>query len=226
MADATIYVPVGFQCTTAEILKKQNKRVCSFPFDWIISTPESVVKLLTILLQDNINIAAFVREEFFKIDGLLHVIRPEEFILHPGGNILYNSKHGLIFPHFSYNNETIENFVRRFERLRNYILHSNNTIKFVFVNRLINNNNDIVNNNSLKFSINNRNTDLNITQNFTQLNNILLQYIPPNRFKIIIINAVNKFRGNLTFDNNIIYNELIPGNRSNLTDEEILQITI
>ena len=100
------------------------------------------------------------------------------------------------------------------------------TIKFVFVNRLINNNNDIVNNNALKFSINNRNTDLNITQNFTQLNNILLQYIPPNRFKIIIINAVNKFRGNLTFDNNIIYNELIPGNRSNLTDEEILQITI
>lgn len=226
MADATIYVPVGFQCTTAEILKKQNKRVCSFPFDWIISTPESVVKLLTILLQDNLNTADFVRKEFFKIDGLLHFLRPEEFILHSGGNILYNSKYGLIFPHFSFNNETIEVFIKRFDRLRNYILHSNNIIKFVFVNRLINNNDDIVNNNMLKFSINNKNVNLNVAQNFTELNNLLLQHIPPNRFKIIIINAVNKIRGDLTFDNNIIYNELIPGNHSNLTDEEIVQITI
>ena len=219
MSDATIYIPLGFQCTTAEILKKQNKRVCSFPFDWIISTPESVVKLLTILLQDDINISDFVRKDFFKIDGLLRFLKPEEFVLHPGGNILYNSKYGLIFPHFNYNNETIETFIKRFERLKNYILYSNYTIKFVFVNRLINNNDDIVNNNMLKFSVNNKNIHLNIIDNFMQLNNLLLQYIPSDRFKIIIINAVNKTQSDVTFDNNIIYNELIPSNHSNLTDE-------
>ena len=79
MTDNTIYVPIGFQCTTSEILKKQNKRICSFPFDWIISTPESITKLLTILLDKSTDIKHFVNEEFFKIDGLLHFLKPEEF---------------------------------------------------------------------------------------------------------------------------------------------------
>jgi hypothetical protein len=225
MTDDTIYIPIGFQCTTAEILKKQKKRICSFPFDWIISTPESIIKLLTILLDKTTDIKHFVNEEFFKIDGLLHFLKPEEFILHPHGNILFNSKYNLIFPHFQYNVETIEKMIKRFDRLRNYILNSSNKINFLFVNRLITDNNNL-NDNILKFSINNQKINLNVKNNFTQLNNLLLQYIPSDRFKIIIINAVKEISNDYVFDKNINYNEIIPINNSNLTDEEIMKITI
>ena len=227
MTDNTIYVPIGFQCTTSEILKKQNKRICSFPFDWIISTPESITKLLTILLDKSTDIKHFVNEEFFKIDGFLNFLKPEEFISHPQGNILFNSKYNLIFPHFRYNVETIEKMIKRFDRLRNYILDSSNKIVFLFVNRLITDNNYTLNDdNILKFSINNKNINLNIKHNFTQLNNLLLQYIPSDRFKIIIINAVKQLSDDSIFDKNIIYNELIPLNNSDLTDKEIMKITI
>ena len=225
MTDNTIYIPIGFQCTTAEILKKQNKRVCSFPFDWIISTPESIIKLLTILLDKTTDIKKFVNEEFFKIDGMLHFLRPEEFILHPQGDILFNSKYNLIFPHFQYNVETIEKMIKRFDRLRNCILHSSNKVNFLFVNRLITDNNNL-NDNILKFSINNKNINLNVKDNFRQLNNLLLEYMPSDRFKITIINAVKHISNDYIFDKNINYNELIPLNNSNLTDEEIMKITI
>jgi hypothetical protein len=46
------------------------------------------------------------------------------------------------------------------------------------------------------------------------------------RFEIVIITAVDKYSENITTHKNISYNELIPKNNSNLTDEEILQITI
>jgi hypothetical protein len=219
-----IYVPIGFQCTTAEILKKTKKRICSFPFDWIISTPESIIKLLTILLDKTTDIKYFVNEEFFKIDGLLHFVKPEEFILHPQGNILYNSKYNLIFPHVQYNIETIEKIIRRFDRLRNYILYSSNKINFVFINRIVNNNNSNANNAILKFCINNKNIDLNINENFIKLNNLLLTHISSDRFKISIINAVKELNNNVIFEKNISYTELIPINNSNLTDEEIIGI--
>ena len=48
-------ISLGFQCTTAEILKKINKRTYSFPFDWILSNPKGVFNLLTKLMTvDNI----------------------------------------------------------------------------------------------------------------------------------------------------------------------------
>ena len=128
-------------------------------------------------------------------------------------------------PHFQYNSETIEKMIKRFDRLRNYILHSNNKINFLFVNRLITDNNNL-NDNILKFSINNQKINLNVKNSFTQLNNLLLQYIPSDRFKIIIINAVKEINNDYIFDKNINYNELIPLNNSNLTDEEIMKITI
>jgi hypothetical protein len=222
MIDTNIYVPIGFQCTTAEILKKKGKRTCSFPFDWIISNPEAIVNLLTILLKSDCDIKLFVKNEFFKIDGLLHFLKQEEFVTSPTGKILFNSKYNLVFPHFNYSNELIEKFIKRFERLRNYILYSSNNINFVFINRLVNNNNK----NTVKFSINNTIIKLNIKDNFKTLNDLLLLYIPYERFKIIIINAVENIKDPLVFDKNIRYIELVPTNNSNLTDNEIMKITI
>ena len=222
----SIYIPLGFQCTTAEILKKMNKRFSSFPFDWIISTPYSILKLLDILLKNECNINDFVLNEFFNFDTNLIFMKQEEFQTHSQGNILYNSKYNLIFPHIKYNDETVLKFKRRFERLRNYILDNNVKIQFFFINRIINNDVIEVNENNLKYSINNNNIYLNIKENFIKLKNLLLNYMNENRFKIIIINAVDKINDNIILDKNIIYHEIIPLNNSHLTDEEILQIQI
>jgi hypothetical protein len=225
MNSNTIYIPLGFQCTTAEILKKTNKRICSFPFDWIISTPESILELLKIVILPICNIELFVKNEFFKIDNLLSFLKQEEFISHPEGNILFNSKYNLIFPHFKNDNETITKMISRFERLRNYILYQENKIVFLFINRLVNNN-FVVNDNCMKFSINKNNINLKIKDTFIKINEFLLGYISENKFKINIINAVDKIDNNTTFHNNIIYNEIVPINNNNLTDEEIIKLII
>ena len=113
----------------------------------------------------------------------------------------------------------------RFDRLRNYILYSSNHINFLFINRLITDT-IILNDNILKFSINNKTINLDIKLNLIKLNDLLLQYIPDDRFKIIVINAVKQYSDDYNFGKNIIYNELIPLNGSNLTDNEIMKITI
>lgn len=222
----TIYVPIGFQCTTAEILKKQNKRFCSFPFDWIISNPESIVKLLELLLENNCVVEEFVTNEFFRIDKMLSFLKQEEFIINHHGDISFNTKYNLIFPHFVRNEETLQNFVKRFKMLKTHICDSNNIIKFVFINRLISNSSEIKNNNIIRFSINNHDISLNILENFNNLCNLLTKHISSDRFEIIIINAVDKLNTVINNNSNIIYNELIPENKSNLTDEEIMKINI
>ena len=55
---------------------------------------------------------------------------------------------------------------------------------------------------------------------------VLLYYIPIDRFDIIAINAVEKLNPKLELMSNFFYYELIPNNNSELTDEEILKITI
>jgi hypothetical protein len=37
MDHSEVNLSIGFQCTTASVLKKINKRTNSFPFDWILS---------------------------------------------------------------------------------------------------------------------------------------------------------------------------------------------
>lgn len=220
----TVYIPIGFQCTSAEILKKQNKRICSFPFDWIISNPDSITTILSMLLE-NYNIKDLVINEFLKIDNRLSFLKQEEFIINPNGNILFNSKYNFIFPHIECSDETILKCIERFERLKKYILFSKD-IKFVFINRLVNNNNIEKNNDKINFSINGVPIHLNIIANFIKLNNLLLKHISPNRYSITIINAVEQLNNDTVFEKNIIYKELIPSNNNNLTDEEIMQINI
>jgi hypothetical protein len=224
----SIYIPIGFQCTTAEILRKTNKRIYSFPFDWIISTPKSIVDLFSILFHENITVDNFVHDEFFKIDNFLICNKAEEFILNPNGKILFNSKYNLIFPHIENNNETIQKIIRRFNRLKDIVLSTNYYLKFLFINRLVSNNNSYTTQptDKIKFSINDLSIDLNISENFNNLNHLLNNLIG-NRFEIIIINAVDQInKHNYKFSNNIKYHELIPINNNNLTDEEIIQINI
>ena len=223
----TIYIPIGFQCTSAEILKKTNKRKCSFPFDWIISTPQSIFELFSILFNDNMDTEKFVKEEFLSIHKLLIINKPEEFVFNSNGNILFNSKYNLIFPHIQNNINIVSIFIRRFNRLKESILNSNNYLKFFFINRLVSNNDNFIseNNDNIKFCINGISINLKISKYFNELNNLLSNLIGKNRFEIIIINAVDKLNSyHYNFYDNIKYFELVPNNNNNLTDEEILNI--
>jgi hypothetical protein len=222
-----IYIPIGFQCTSPEILKKQNKRKYSFPFDWIISNPKAIVDIFSLLLDNKVSIEELVKNDFFKIDSLMSIYKSEEFITNTQGNILYNSKHKLIFPHVKYDSKTIDDFIRRFKRLKDFLLSDNYKIKFLFINRLVNNNNVVQSNDKIKFTINNIDININIIENLINLSNLLASKLNKDNFEIIAINAVEKLNNyNLTFNNNIKYHELIPINGNNLTDDEILKINI
>lgn len=227
--DDVVYIPIGFQCTTAEILKQTNKRISSFPFDWIISNPKAIVELMSILLKTDCDVEKFVKEEFFNIDNTLQTFKQEEFFVQPQGNILFNSKYNLIFPHSKNDSETITKIIKRFERLRNYLLNSSSNLKFVFVNRLVSNNmygNNTKTNNLINFTINDHKINFDIHNNFTAFNNLLLSFIPSERFEIIIINAVENIDSTTKFDKNITYHQLIPVNNCNLTDKEINRLNI
>jgi HD superfamily phosphodiesterase len=218
-----IYIPIGFQCTTAEILKKLNKRSTSFPFDWIVSTPNSIALLLSKLLNEDCNVDDFVKNEFLKIDSQLTFLKQEEFYTDINGEILFNKKYGLIFPHVKYTDETFLKFVKRFERLKKCILFGYN-INFVFINRLVSNNNVEKDDSKINFSIDGATIQTDILSDLENLNKLLLSKIKEDRYKIIVINAVEKKNTNIIVDTNIRYYELVPINNNNLTDEEIIDL--
>lgn len=224
----TIYIPIGFQCTSAQILKKLNKRICGFPFDWIISNPEAIFKILNMLLQKNCDISSLVKTHFFKINNMLRFIIQEEFIDDIHGNILYNSDYNLIYPHFKNNIETVNKLIDRFGSLRDYILNYNEKLVFLYINRLVNNSNETVDINKTKLIINNKYIQFNLIENLNKICLLLDNYISQDRYIIKVINAVEKI--NMTeitsLHTNINYHEMVPKNNDNLTDEEIMTITI
>jgi hypothetical protein len=159
---------------------------------------------------------------------MLRFIIQEEFIDDIHGNILYNSDYNLIYPHFKNNIETVNKLIDRFGRLRDYILNYNGKLVFLYINRLVNNSNEIVDIKKTKLIINNKYIQFNLIENLSKICLLLDNYIHQDRYIIKVINAVEKI--NITempnLHKNIKYHEIIPKNNDNLTDEEIMTITI
>ncbi len=223
------YIPLGFQCTTAEILKKTNKRICSFPFDWIISNPKSILEITTLLLDNTYNIHDIVKNEFFKIDSYLKFFIQEEYINDTNGTVLYNSKYNFVFPHFKNDTLTINKMIERFIRLKEYIIYSHGKVRFLFVNRLVNNSNKVIDYTKTKLLINNNLVIFDLFNNFNKLCNLFDKFVGKDKYDLLIINAVTNTNTNDNIDKlhpNIIYKELIPLNKDYLTDDEILLIDI
>lgn len=137
------YIPLGFQCSVKETLKNMNIYSETLPFDWMLSSPKFVYEILSLLLSD-IPIDYLVKEHFFnctnkssisKINGVEIV---EHYISNPNGNSLYNEKYDVIFPHDVYNIESIEKYIRRFERLYNLIKNGSNLV-YVYISPSSNN---------------------------------------------------------------------------------------
>lgn len=213
MDHSEVNLSIGFQCTTASVLKKINKRTNSFPFDWILSNPSSVLCLIKNVMECK-DIDEFVKKEFLNTDKFVKFIEPEEFIIVENcTQNLLNSKYKLIFPHENSNyNEVVEKYKRRFVRLKEIILNKDIKMNIYFIDRLGKNN---------YFKIN----DFNILNNAEDSLNKLVNYMNNIREK-------NKFYFILNKDSCININKLIKNSyviciqiiskNNMLTDEEII----
>jgi hypothetical protein len=112
----------------------------------MLSTPKFVYEMLDLLLIKNISTEELVRNHFFNFEDTAFFVQPMEYYSHYKSNLkenelidlvhnefLYNRKHEVIFPHDSYNNETIEKYIRRFDRLKDYILYFEHQINFIYI---------------------------------------------------------------------------------------------
>lgn len=59
----------------------------------------------------------------------------ENFYTCYNGGLLYNSKYNVIFPHDNYNTETINKYIRRFERLKDIIINAKEELCFLYISQ-------------------------------------------------------------------------------------------
>jgi hypothetical protein len=121
------YIPIGFQCTVKKVIKEMNIEDKTLPFDWMLSSPKFIYEILYLLLND-MPINELVKNHFFKCTNKASFSSVENYIVDPMGESLYNEKYDVIFPHDTYDDETIQKYIRRFERLYNLIKNSENLI--------------------------------------------------------------------------------------------------
>ena len=129
-----VLIPIGMQCTNATFKERVNKKSASLPFDWMLSTPRFVYQMLELLLEKKMDIRTLVVEHFFACEkrAAQITLKREYYYTTENGGALYNMKYNVIFPHDTYSEDTIEKYVRRFERLKDLIFHSRQPLCFVY----------------------------------------------------------------------------------------------
>ena len=127
-------ISIGLQCTNATF-KKQIESTKSLPFDWMFATPFFVFTMLELLLEKNINIEDLVRNHFFCCEKKASLYKVEKYYTCDNGSALYNTKYNVIFPHDTYNIDTINKYIRRFERLKDIILNSTEFLYFMYTSQ-------------------------------------------------------------------------------------------
>ena len=130
-----IIIPIGIQCTNAFFLKNNNLKGRTFPFDWMLSSPKFVFEMLELLLEKNIDINELVENHFLFCDKKANFNKCEHYIICDNGFALYNSKYNVIFPHDYNSNETVNKYIRRFERLKDLILNSQEELCFIYISQ-------------------------------------------------------------------------------------------
>lgn len=201
-----IYIPIGMQCTNMYFLEKHNKRSYTFPFSWMFSTPKFVFEMLELLLDKNINIKELVVFYFFHCTKTA-TNEDENFIISKDdGYILYNDKYNVIFPHeidFGQDmnkekfNNILEKYIRRFQRLKDFILNSEEDICFIYTSQ-----------SSLEsgnFKVNGINAINDSYYYLTKIYELIAKY--KNKFKFIVFDAI-KEEDKSKLNTNIILIEL------------------
>ena len=129
-----IIIPIGVQCSTATF-KHEIVNTHTLPFDWMYATPKFVFEMLELLLLKNINIEELVKNHFFYCEKKAKLIRLEHYYTCDNGAAFYNTKYDVIFPHDDNSIETINKYVRRFERLKDIILNSSEDLFFIYTSQ-------------------------------------------------------------------------------------------
>jgi hypothetical protein len=130
-----IIIPIGSQCSTATF-KNEIKKSYTLPFDGMFATPSFVFEMLVLLLEKNISVEELVKNHFFYCEKRANMNGMEHYYTCENGFALYNSKYNVIFPHESNTNiETINKFIRRFERLKDMILNSTEELCFIYTSQ-------------------------------------------------------------------------------------------
>lgn len=127
-------IPIGIQCTSA-MIKGEIEKTHTLPFDWMFSTPSFVFEMLQLLLEKNCSVEELVKQHFFNCDKRANLKRKEHYYTCDDGFALVNTKYNVIFPHDANNMDTIQKYIRRFERLKEIVLHSTECIYFIYASQ-------------------------------------------------------------------------------------------
>ena len=127
-------IPIGIQCSTA-VFKNEIGKTHTLPFDWMFATPSFVLTMLELLLEKNINIEDLVKNHFLYCEKRANLNGFEHYYTCDNGFALYNTKYNVIFPHDENNIDTINKYIRRFERLKDIILKSTERLYFIYTSQ-------------------------------------------------------------------------------------------
>ncbi len=189
-----LIIPIGVQCATA-VFKKQIQNTPTLPFDWMFANPSFVFDMLELLLEKNINIEELVKNHFFYCKKKANMEEKENYYTCENGFALYNTKYNIIFPHDKDDNETINKYIRRFERLKDIILNSTEELYFIYISQ-----------SSLKkgnFTIDGNIVISNVYHNLSKIYKLISKF--RNNFKVIIFDAIQEENIELLDKNIILY---------------------
>jgi len=126
-------IPIGIQCTSA-IMKGEIEKTHTLPFDWMFSTPSFVFEMLQLLLEKKCSVEDLVKNHFFKCDKRANLHGAEHYCTCDDGFAFVNTTYNVVFPHDTNTMDTIEKYIRRFERLKE-ILYSTECIYFIYTSQ-------------------------------------------------------------------------------------------
>ena len=127
-------IPIGIQCSNVTF-KKEIENTHTLPFDWMFAIPSFVFEILELLLEKNIKIDDLVKNHFFYCEKRANINGVEHYYTCDNGFALYNTKYNVIFPHDENNIDTINKYIRRFERLKEIILNSTECLYFTYISQ-------------------------------------------------------------------------------------------
>jgi len=206
-------ISIGLQCTNYNY-KKNFKPSCFLPFDLMFATPSFVFDMLELLLEKNMDIELLVREHFFyckkraNMNGSIWPANAEHYYTSDEGFALYNEKYNVIFPHDENNEESIDKYIRRFTRLKDIILNTQECLFFTYTSQ-----------SSLEdgnFTIDGNNVVCDVYNSLSKIYDLIGKF--RNNYKMVVFDTINEEPLHL-LNENIIYcklkrcnylNDLIP----------------
>jgi len=127
-------ISIGMQCTNA-MFKRTCESGPTMPFDWMMSHPRFVLRMLELLLEERMDVRELVEKHFFACDQRTAIFdeKNEHFKTIFDGIALLNTKYDVVFPHDHFvDASTTDKYIRRFERLKEAILHPTECLQFIY----------------------------------------------------------------------------------------------